>query len=189
MEIIAKPRRRGGSRALRAAIGAGALLAVAFLIPPALGYQTHVVDDHAMTGIHARGSLVFDEQVPQGQLEIGDAVTFVPPGADLADGTVTRRIVAIGDDAVRTRGDAAASVDPWRVPLADGNLNRVAFSLPWAGYPMLALSSLALPPWAPAALALGVAAALVLLRRRTRPVAPHVGVRASAGAGATPPFS
>ncbi|MEJ7796519.1 MAG: hypothetical protein WKF50_13270 [Nocardioides sp.] len=170
MEITARPRRRGWLRAVRALVGAGALLAVALLIPLALGYQTHVVDDHAMAGTHARGSLVFDEQVSQRQLEVGDVVTFVPPGAAPADGTVTRRIVAIDDAAFQTRGDAAAAVDPWRVPLADGDLERVAFSLPWAGYPVIAVDSLAIPPWALAALALGLAAVLVVLRRNSRPL-------------------
>ena len=158
-------------------------MAVALLIPPTLGYQTHVVDDHAMVGTYARGSLVFDEQVSQSQLEVGDAVTFVPPGADPADGTVTRRIVAIGDAAFRTQGDAAAAVDPWRVPLADAELDRVAFSLPWAGIPVLALGSLAILPWMPAAVALALAVVLVTLRRSSRPaaerepVAPEVGAR------------
>ena len=196
MEITARRRHRGWLRAIRAVIGVGALLAVALLIPPALGYETHVVHDHAMTGTHSRGSLVFDEHVSQRQLAVGDVVTFVPPGADPADGTVTRRIVAIDDAAFQTRGDAAATVDPWRVPLVDAELERVAFSLPWAGYPVIALRSLAIPPWTPAALTLGLAVALLMLRRSARPAAdepepvvPEAGVRSQSGSTATPPLS
>ncbi|MGZ5399500.1 MAG: hypothetical protein ACXWDM_05760 [Nocardioides sp.] len=185
MEITAKPRRRRRLRALRAVLGAAALLVVALLIPPALGFQAHVVPDAAMAGTLSRGSLVFDEQVSQSQLDVGDVVTFVPPGADPADGTVSRRIIAIDDAAFQTRGDAEIADDPWRVPLASGDLERVVFSVPWAGYPVLALDSLALPPWTPAALVIGLVALLVPLRRSGRPAAePEPIVTEPAGAGA-----
>ena len=186
MEITAKPRRRGRLRAFRAVVGVGALLVVALLIPPALGFQAHVVPDDAMAGTLARGSLVFDEQVSQSQLEVGDVVTFVPPGADPADGTVTRRIIAIDDAAFQTRGDAEMADDPWRVRLASGDLERVVLSVPWAGYPVIALASLGLPPWTPALLALGLVVLLVMRRRGARPVAetePIVAEPAGAGAG------
>ena len=171
MEITAKPRRRGRIRALRGVLGAGAVLVVALLIPPALGFQTHVVADDAMAGTHARGSLVIDEQVSQRQLEVGDVVTFVPPGDDPADGTVTRRIVAIDGAAFRTRGDAAAAADPWQVPLSGGDLERVVFAVPWAGYPVIALGAISAPPWAPAVPAVGLATMVVVLRRGSRPIA------------------
>ena len=121
-------------------------------------------------------------------------VTIVPPGAD-PEGTVTRRIVAIGDVAFRTRGDAAAADDPWRVQLAAGDVERVVFSLPWAGYPVIALGSLAIPPWTPAVLALGLATVLVMLRRSSLPVAEpepvvtEAGREAPSGARATPPLT
>ena len=195
MEITAKPRHRGWLRLLRAVLVVGALWGVALLIPPALGLQTHVVDDAAMAGTHARGSLVFDEQISPMQLAVGDVVSFVPPDADPAEGTVTRRVVAIGDTHFSTRGDAASEVDPWLVPLADDELERVAFALPWVGYPLILLGALTIPPWLPAAAAIGLAALLVLLRRGSRgpgerePVVADATVRAPAAATVTPPLA
>ena len=195
MEITAKPRRRGWLRALRAVLVVGALWGVALLIPPALGLQTQVIDDRAIAGTHARGSLVFDEQISPMQLEVGDVVTFVPPGAHSADGSVTRRVVAIDDRSFQTRRDSAAAVDPWVVPLSGAELQRVAFSLPWVGYPMIALGAVTIPPWAPAALAIGPAVALVMLRRgshraaENEPAVSDGHVRARSGATATPPLT
>ena len=65
--------------------------------------------------------------------------TFVPPGLDPADGSVTRRVVVIDDGAFLTRRDSAATVDPWVVPLSGVEVERAAFSVPWLGYPMIAL--------------------------------------------------
>lgn len=195
MEITAKPRRRGRLRAMRAVLVTGALLVVALLIPPALGMETHVVGDHAMSGTHSRGSLVFDEQVSRTRLDVDDVITFVPPGADSAEGAVTRRIVAIDDTVIRTRGDAAAAADPWRLRQTDGDLERVVFSVPWAGYPVIALGALSIPPWTPAALLLALALGLVLLRRAARPIvhpdppAPDPAVAAPVGASVRRPLA
>ena len=188
MEITTKPSRRGWLRVARVVIVVGALCGVALLIPPALGLQTHVVDDRALTGTHPRGSLVFEEQIAPWQLAVGDVVTFVPPDAD-AD-AVTRRVAAINDTHFSTRGDAA-EVDPWLVPLSDGELGRVAFSLPWIGYPIVLLGAVTIPPWAPAALVIGLGALMLVLRRSSRavvgaePAVPEVHVRPRPGGAAT----
>lgn len=177
MEITAKPRRRGWLRVLRAVAAVVAMWGVALLIPPALGLSTHVIDDPAMAGTHARGSLAFDEQVAPMQLAVGDVVTFAPPDAEPGAAPVTRRVVTVGDTHFATRGDALGTVDPWVVPFADGDLRRVGFSLPWVGYPMILLGAVSIPPWTPAALAAGLAAVLVLLRlgsRRAAEVEPAV---------------
>ena len=188
MEITTKPRRRGWLRVVRVVIVVGAMWGVALLIPPALGLQTHVVDDRAMTGTYPRGSLVFEEQIAPSQLAVGDAVTFVPPDAG-AD-AVTRRVAAIDATHFSTRGDAAA-VDPWLVPLSDADLQRVAFSLPWVGYPIVVLGAVTVPPWAPAALVIGLGAVLLVLRRGARaaveaePAVPEVPVRPRSGGAVT----
>lgn len=192
MEITAKPRHRGRVRAFRAVLVVGAMWGVALLIPPALGLQTQVIDDRAIAGTHARGSLVFDEEISPMLLEVGDVVTFVPPEADAS---VTRRVVAIDNRTFQTQRDSAAAVDPWAVPLAGANLQRVAFSLPWAGYPLLALRAVTIPPWAPPALALGLAVTLVMRRRSSQrvveeePALADANVRARSGATATPPLT
>ena len=191
MEITTKPSRRGWLRVARVVFVVGAMWVVALLIPPALGLQTHVVDDHAMTGTHSRGSLVFDEQIVPAQLAVGDVITFVPPDADVGDGPVTRRVAAIGDTHFSTRGDATDQPDPWRVPLSNSDLERVAFSLPWVGYPIVLLGAVTVPPWAPAALAIGLVAVLLVLRRGSRataesePAALEVAVRPRSGGAAT----
>lgn len=199
MEITAKPRRRGWLRVLRAVVVVAAMWGVALLIPPALGMQTHVMDDGAMAGSHARGSLVFVERIAPMQLAVGDVVTFVPPdtepGAEPGAGTVTRRVVAIGNTHVSTRGDALGAADPWLVPLAGGDLSRVAFSVPWVGYPMILLGAVTISPWTLAALTAVVAAVLVLVRRGSRPTAavepdvPEVAVRTPSRAAVTPPLT
>lgn len=154
------PSHRLRRRAARVVLALAAAASVLLLLPPALGYSTHVVGDDAMAGTHARGSVVFDEHVPLGQLEVGDVVTFTAPGSQ---DYVTRRVVAILDDGVQTRGDASSAPDPWLVPPTE--LDRVAFGLPLVGWPLVAADSLSVPPWTPAALLLGFAGLLVLLRR------------------------
>lgn len=168
MEITPQPRRRGRTRASRAALAAGAVLLTALLIPPAMGLSTHVASDGAMGGTHAQGALVFDKDVSWMRLDVGDVVSVVPPDADPDGGTVVRRIVAIEDDVIRTGSDTTGATDPWRLPLTDAGVSRVEFAVPWAGWPVLLLTALSIPPWAPALvllLALGV-----LLRRSARPV-------------------
>lgn len=59
MEITAKPRRRGWLRALRVAAVVGLLVAVAALVPPALGLDVRVAD--GLVGDQARGALVFED--------------------------------------------------------------------------------------------------------------------------------
>ena len=191
MEITTKPSPRGWLRVVRVVIVVGALWGVVLLIPPALGLQTHVVDDRAMAGTHPRGSLLFEEQVAPSQLAVGDVVSFVPPGADPGDEAVTRRVAAINDTHFSTRADAAAEVDPWLVPLSDGGLERVAFSLPWLGYPVVLLGAVTVSPWAPAALVIGLGAVLLILRRGSRaavegePAVPEAPVRPRSGGAAT----
>lgn len=162
MEITARPRRRGWVRALKAVLATACVASVVMLVPPALGYGTHVVGDRAMAETHPRGSLVLDEQVAAGQLAVGDVVTLTPPGgADL----VVRRVVAIDDEGVHTAGDTSGA-DPWVV--SEAAIERVALTVPALGWPLVAIDSMSLPPWVPAGVAIGLAALLFGLRRAGR---------------------
>lgn len=161
MEITARPRRRGWVRALKVAIATACAASVALLVPAALGYSTHVVGDDAMAGGFPRGALVFDEQLAAGQLSVGDVVTLTPPGGEL----VVRRVLSVDDDGLRTGGDLTGE-DPWVVPEAAAS--RVAFTVPGLGWPLLAVDSMSVPPWAPAGVAVGLVALLVGLRRGGR---------------------
>lgn len=161
MEITARPRRRGWVRALRVAVASACVACAVMLVPPALGYGTHVVGDDAMAGDFPKGALVFDEQLPLGQLAAGDVVTLTSPDGDL----VVRRVLSVDDRGVRTGGDAAGA-DPWVVP--GPATDRVAFAVPVLGWPLLAVDAMSVPPWAPAGVAVGLAVLLVGLRRAGR---------------------
>lgn len=161
MEITARPRRRGWVRALKVVFLVVCAGCVALLVPASLGYSTHVVGDDAMSGDFPRGALVFDEQVAAGQLAVGDVVTVTAPGGEL----VVRRVLSVGDRGIRTRGDATGR-DPWVVP--ETAAERVAFSVPALGWPLLAFDSMSVPPWAPAGVAVGLAAVLFGIRRAGR---------------------
>ena len=83
------------------------------------------------------GSVVLDEGVKASSVQVGDVITFHPPGAH---SVVTHRIVAIssrpsGSREATTRGDANNIDDPWRVKLT-GTVWRERAHIPaigWAG--------------------------------------------------------
>ncbi len=139
----------GARRALRWA-GAGAtvlclLLAAVLLIPAALGYQRYVIVSGSMTGAYDRGSIVFDEEVPVAELQEGDTITYAPPPNASPEDLVTHRIVWIGSneqgkEAFRTKGDANETADPWTFTLDKPDQAKVAFSVPYVGYLLAALS-------------------------------------------------
>jgi signal peptidase I len=128
---------------------AGALLTVAalgiglcVLIPAVLGFQRYVITSGSMTGTYDRGSLVFDRVVPTSRLRPGDVITFRPPGQV---GLVTHRIISLrtvrGQRVLRTKGDANRVPDAWGAfILHDTRQARVAFHIPYAGFPIAALS-------------------------------------------------
>jgi hypothetical protein len=162
VEITARPLRRRWVRSLRVVLATACVASVVMLVPPALGYGTHVVGDQAMAETIPRGSLVLDEQVGAGQLAVGDVVTLTPPGSD---DLVVRRVGAIDDEGVHTAGDSSGA-DPWVVP--EAATERVALAVPVLGWPLLAVDSMSLPPWAPAGLAVGLTVLLFVLRRAGR---------------------
>ena len=85
------------------------------LLPSLLGWQRYAIVSGSMTGTYDRGSLVLDEVVPVGELQVGDVITYTPPAGDHL---ITHRIAWIGRDpsgarAYRTKGDANPVADPW----------------------------------------------------------------------------
>jgi signal peptidase I len=138
-------------------------LAAILLIPAALGYQRYVIVSGSMTGTYDRGSIVFDEEVPVADLRAGDVITYEPPPNTFSQELVTHRIAWIGADkegerTFRTKGDANPSADPWTFNLEKGDQAKVAFSVPYVGYLLAALSIPAVRM-----LAIGVPAVLVAL--------------------------
>ncbi len=121
------------------------LLAASLLIPAALGYQRYVIVSGSMTGTYDRGSIVYDEEVPVDQLEVGDSITYAPPPGSSPEELVTHRIAWIGQnkggkEIFRTKGDANESADPWTFSLDKSEQAKVAFSIPYVGYLLAGLS-------------------------------------------------
>jgi signal peptidase I len=126
-------------------VAAGLCLAATMLLPAAFGYQRYVITGGSMQGTYDRGSIVFDKAVPVSDLEVGDVITYSPPADTGIDGLVTHRIVSIrhhGEKGTsfRTKGDANESPDPWRFQLDQPTQARVAFSVPYLGFGIAALS-------------------------------------------------
>lgn len=132
------------------------VFAIVLLAPAALGLSQHAVDDEAMAGSVSRGSLVFERPVREiDELQVGDVITFPAPGIPGVEGKVTRRVVAIEGNRVRTRGDALPGADPWTLRTRTAEPSRMVFSVPFAGYPQLLVPGLT---WTALALLLAVAA-------------------------------
>ncbi|HEX2577629.1 MAG TPA: signal peptidase I [Aquihabitans sp.] len=110
------------------------------LVPALLGLDRYVIVGSSMTGAFDRGSIVFSEDVPVAELEVGDIITYRPPASSGVTQLVTHRIVEaeLAEDGsgvrlFRTKGDANESIDPWTFSLADARQNRVVHSLPHVG--------------------------------------------------------
>ncbi|MFL5893377.1 MAG: signal peptidase I [Solirubrobacterales bacterium] len=128
-------------------VAAGLCLAATMLLPAAFGYQRYVITSGSMTGTYDRGSIVFDKAVPVPDLEVGDVITYTPPASSGVDGLITHRLVSISDHgkdgiSYRTKGDANEKADPWQFQLSQPTQAKVAFSIPYLGYGIAALSML-----------------------------------------------
>ena len=133
-----RPRRRGQILVNLACVLV-MLLAVAFIVPAAFGYQRYVITGSSMEGSLGLGSVAFEEVVPVADLEVGDVITYQPPADSGVDHLVTHRIVSIEGDVYRTQGDANADVDPWTFQLTSTSQSRVSYSVPYVGYVFIAL--------------------------------------------------
>lgn len=176
MEIAPVPRRPPLSTGGRIMVALAVALPVTLftLLPVMLGMERYVVTGEAMGGSLSRGSLVFERQKPVSELEVGDVITFTPPGAP-ADTRVTRRLVSLEDGVARTQGDAHAAPDPWTLTLEGPTQSAVVVAVPWVGYPFV--GAIGRGSWVVITLiALGLALALVTgpERRRRRPEAGRV---------------
>ena len=178
MEITTSPHRPASTPWGRLLVLVVVLAPVSILVllPIGLGLERYVMSggsmDSGTAGGISQGSVVFERAVPVGELRVGDVITFRPPAGAGVDGFVTHRIVSIGPEGIRTRGDAEPTRDPWLLDPQEPTLPRVVYTLPWVGYGYLVLFH----PVSRLLLA-GSAVLLVLLltseirRRRRGPVA------------------
>ena len=127
------------------AIVAAFATAAMMLLPALLGFERYVITGGSMAGTLDRGSIAFDRPVPVADLRVGDVITYRPPPGTASSALVTHRIVWAGRDrnghrTFRTKGDANRAADPWRFTLTRPTQARVAFHVPYAGYPLAALA-------------------------------------------------
>ncbi|MEA2281236.1 MAG: signal peptidase [Solirubrobacteraceae bacterium] len=124
-----------------------AVLAAGFA-PTLLGLHRYVLTGVSMEPAIHRGSLIFDEEVPVSDLRVGDVITYVPPGAAHP---LSHRIVSIaargGERRYRTRGDNNPVADPAAFALPHPTQARVRFSIPYVGWPFIAMSRPGLRVW------------------------------------------
>ena len=126
-------------------LAAGVLLGALLVLPALAGYQRYAIVSGSMTGTYDRGSIVYDEEVPVSDLKVGDPITYAPPPNASPEELVTHRIVWIGrneagEETFRTKGDANETADPWTFTLEKPEQAKVAFSIPYVGYLLAALS-------------------------------------------------
>ena len=140
MEIAPLPRRRSVSLRVQVLLAVAVLAPVTLLVvlPTLFSLERYVITSDSMGSSIGRGSVAFERIVPVSDLEVGDVITYpVPPGYG-EDGLVTHRIISMGHGFVRTQGDANPRPDPWPVPMPGPTQERVAFHVPFLGYPFLA---------------------------------------------------
>ncbi len=127
----------------RAVLLLAGLVLLATLVPAVLGFERYVVVGSSMEPTIHRGSLIYDEVVPTARLQVGDVITYVPPGASTP---TTHRIVraetgADGQRVFRTQGDNNAEEDLHPFTLDRPTQTRVAFTIPYAGHVFMFLAS------------------------------------------------
>jgi signal peptidase I len=133
---IAAKNRRKQRRTWFAWIPLVALAVAAVIAMYLLGWSSYIITGGSMTGSIPKGALAIEHQVPVSSLQVGDIITFHPPGED---NNVTHRIVAItpgpdGQSVFTTKGDANEDSDPWQITLDGPKQARFSFSIPWVGY-------------------------------------------------------
>jgi len=115
--------------------GLAAVAVFAYLALVALGYKPAAVYSGSMVPTLKVGGLALDRTVQSRDVRVGDVITFSDPY--VRGRLVTHRVIRIFHTkhglAYRTKGDANETRDPWTVRLP-GQVGRLAFSVPYAGY-------------------------------------------------------
>ena len=121
---------------------AGVLVLCATFLPGLAGYQRYVLVGRSMEPTIHKGSLVFDEIVPVGELRKGDVITYIPP---VTKKPVTHRIISVGrgprgERVFRTKGDNNRDPDMRPFTLDEATQARVAFAIPHLGWLFILLA-------------------------------------------------
>lgn len=121
------------------------LVAAAYLVPSLMGYERYVITGGSMSGTFEKGSIAFEKPVDVADLAVGDVITYLPPPDSGVGTLVTHRIVDAdrsdaGARVFTTEGDANGAPDPWKFTLDEGTQPTVQFTVPIAGYALIALA-------------------------------------------------
>jgi signal peptidase len=115
--------------------GSVVAFALGYAVLTVAGYKPVAVYSGSMQPTIPVGGLALDRAIPAGKVRVGDVITFTDPY--VRGRYVTHRVVEILQTprglAYRTKGDANPGRDPWAIRL-DGQVGRVSFSVPVAGY-------------------------------------------------------
>ncbi|HEX5714205.1 MAG TPA: signal peptidase I [Solirubrobacterales bacterium] len=118
-----------------AALAVAALLVAAIALPLAFGARPHTVLTGSMEPAISPGDVVIEERIAPSEARVGDVVTFRDP--EDQSRLITHRVERVRRAGAHlwfvTRGDANNSAERWRIA-ADGDLGRVAYTVPWVGH-------------------------------------------------------
>ncbi|MEB2527211.1 signal peptidase I [Kocuria rosea] len=138
-------------------------LALAMLVPGALGYERYVITGASMSGTFEKGTLAIESAVPVADLAVGDVITYLPPPDSGLTELVTHRILTVEESesgpVFRTQGDANADADPWTFQLPGPTQARLDHAVPHLGWAFIALSDPQVRQFV-----IGVPAGLIALR-------------------------
>ncbi|MEX5257390.1 signal peptidase I [Kocuria arenosa] len=138
-------------------------LALAMLVPGALGYERYVITGASMSGTFEKGTLAIESPVPVADLAVGDVITYLPPPDSGLTELVTHRVLSVEASETgpvfRTQGDANADPDPWTFQLPGPTQARLDHAVPHLGWAFIALSDPQVRQ-----LVIGVPAGLIALR-------------------------
>lgn len=106
------------------------VLALTALVPALLGLTPYTVASDSMEPTLSRGDLVFIRPAELGDIQAGNVIAFQYNG-----GVLTHRVwsVDLQGGTLRTRADAAPSLDPFTVH-GQQLLGRAVYKLPLLGY-------------------------------------------------------
>jgi signal peptidase len=127
-----------------AVVAVAAVLILAVALPLAFGARPHTVLTGSMEPTIAAGDVVIDARISPLDARVGDVITFRDP--EDQSRLITHRVQRIRRSGSHlwfvTQGDANNTIERWRIA-ADGELGRVAYSVPWVGH----VAVLAHTPW------------------------------------------
>ena len=98
-------------------------------MPNLFGYRPLVVLTGSMEPTIKTGSILYYKNVPESELKVGDAITFV-----LNKNYVSHRIVSIENGLYETKGDANDVADPVKIGYNDIKGRDAKITIPYAGY-------------------------------------------------------